>query len=398
MNLDVAFEENEQAIPAEFGETTVLGGSGTDGKDGADGFSPLVSVAEIEGGNQITITDVNGAKTFEVMNGKDGINGKDGQDGKDGAPGAPGAPGVDGKDGVDGKNGTNGKDGTSVSVSSVSESTADGGANVVTFSDGTTLTVKNGSKGSTGEKGDTGEQGIRGEKGDKGDPYTLTEDDRAAIVQSVEGVCVAKNQGAVNVGKILVVGTDGNLTLADMPEGGASGDVVGTLDDSNNILLSGNLSNGKYTLKYENADGTYTDIGELVVGEIEPVKTNFFVIGGDGYLNPGRASSTGADRTDVATCLLSNYIAVQNGDEIYVYGARFSNQNTSMMGLYKSDKTGVGFYVRNNPSQLTNISMSDEVDIFTINYEGAAYMRVCCLIPSDLNDIVINIKRNGEWL
>lgn len=43
-----------------------------------------------------------------------------------------------------------GKDGTSVTVKSVSESTADGGSNVVTFSDGTTLTVKNGSKGNPG--------------------------------------------------------------------------------------------------------------------------------------------------------------------------------------------------------------------------------------------------------
>lgn len=44
-----------------------------------------------------------------------------------------------------------GKDGTSITVESVSESTADGGSNVVTFSDGTTVTIKNGSKGSPGE-------------------------------------------------------------------------------------------------------------------------------------------------------------------------------------------------------------------------------------------------------
>lgn len=78
----------------------------------------------------------------------------------------------DGKDGKDGTNGTNGKDGTSVTVKSVSESSADGGSNIVTFSDGKTLTVKNGSKGSKGDKGDTGakgDQGIQGEKGDKGD-------------------------------------------------------------------------------------------------------------------------------------------------------------------------------------------------------------------------------------
>lgn len=55
-----------------------------------------------------------------------------------------------------------GKDGASVTVKSVSESTADGGSNVVTFSDGKTLTVKNGSKGS---KGDTGADGAKGSRG-----------------------------------------------------------------------------------------------------------------------------------------------------------------------------------------------------------------------------------------
>ena len=97
---------------------------------------------------------------------------------------------------------------------------------------------------------------------------------------------------------------------------------------------------------------------------------------------------------------MTNYIEVKNGDTIYAYGACSSNANVGTMGLYKADKTGVGFYVRSSASNnyLTNISMSDEVDIFTINYEDVAYMRVCCLIPSDLNTIKINIKRNGEWL
>lgn len=44
-------------------------------------------------------------------------------------------------------------DGTSVYVSSVEQSTTDGGSNVVQFSDGNSLTVKNGSKGSTGSSG-----------------------------------------------------------------------------------------------------------------------------------------------------------------------------------------------------------------------------------------------------
>ena len=80
------------------------------------------------------------------------------------------------------------------------------------------------------------------------------------------------NQGAANVGKILVVGADGNLTLTDMPEGGASGDVTGVLDDSKNILLTGNLADGTYTLKWkvvdENGEASYVDAGALEVSSI----------------------------------------------------------------------------------------------------------------------------------
>lgn len=65
-------------------------------------------------------------------------------------------------DGKDGQNGTDGKDGASVSVQSVVESTEDGGANVVTFSDGKQVTVHNGSKGSTGATGADGQPGATG--------------------------------------------------------------------------------------------------------------------------------------------------------------------------------------------------------------------------------------------
>lgn len=92
--------------------------------------------------------------------------------------------------------------GTSVTVSSVVESSADGGSNVVTFSDGKAVTIKNGSKGSTGATGATGPQGPQGEKGATGatgsqgpagaDGYTpvkgvdyWTEADKAEIVSAV---------------------------------------------------------------------------------------------------------------------------------------------------------------------------------------------------------------------
>ena len=53
------------------------GQDGQDGQDGEDGISPTVTVDTITGGHRITITDVNGTISFDVMDGKDGKSGGD---------------------------------------------------------------------------------------------------------------------------------------------------------------------------------------------------------------------------------------------------------------------------------------------------------------------------------
>lgn len=60
-----------------FGGNT-SGSGGTNGKDGKDGFSPTVNITEIDGGHEVNITDKNGTKSFEVMDGKRGETGSDG--------------------------------------------------------------------------------------------------------------------------------------------------------------------------------------------------------------------------------------------------------------------------------------------------------------------------------
>jgi len=68
-----------------------------------------------------------------------------------------------------GSRGADGEDGTSVTILSISESAEDSGSNIVTFSSGETLTIKNGAKGAKGDKGDPGVQGPQGEPGEKGE-------------------------------------------------------------------------------------------------------------------------------------------------------------------------------------------------------------------------------------
>lgn len=157
---------------------------------GEVGVSPTIDVSAITGGHRLTITDVNGTEYVDVMDGEKGDTGPQGIQGPKGDTGAQGPKGDTGSQGAKGdkgdkgdtgatgsagKDGTNGKDGTSVTVKSVSESSADGGSNVVTFSDGKTVTIKNGSKGSKGDQGiqgvqgEKGADGAKGDKGDKGD-------------------------------------------------------------------------------------------------------------------------------------------------------------------------------------------------------------------------------------
>lgn len=129
---------------------------------GGNGFSPIAKVTQTPTGAIISITDEDGTTEATISNG--GYYSVEASQlssevlqlsftaSKEGMEQIP-AVNVTLPSGQRGENGADGKDGTSVTVKSVSESTADGGSNVVTFSDGKTVTIKNGSKGSSGTNG-----------------------------------------------------------------------------------------------------------------------------------------------------------------------------------------------------------------------------------------------------
>ena len=103
-----------QGQPGQKGDTGATGPAGQNGTDGTDGVSPTVTITTITGGHRVTITDVDGSHSFDVL---DGADGQDGQDGQDGATGATGPQGPAGADGNDGKDGQDGADGYSPTVS-----------------------------------------------------------------------------------------------------------------------------------------------------------------------------------------------------------------------------------------------------------------------------------------
>lgn len=209
--------------------------------------------------------------------------------------------------------------------------------------------------------------------------------------------------------------------------------ITGILDENNNIILSGSLSGGTYTAYYEltNSDGTKSllEIGELTLAEEEPTDpepanpTNFFestpvvtdkVYGAeDAILAGGRVNDDGEYRHDGGKeCLLTNYIPVKAGDEIEMTNLSFYTTLNSAM--YNADKTIIGGFKPDNTGYVNDVTASGTVQRFKIAHADAGYVRICGTPDSgilkdstaglmvheryDLTQVIVNVKRGGEYL
>ena len=158
-------EQGVQGVQGEVGATGAQGEQGIQGvpgEKGTDGVSPTVAIKAITGGHKVSITDISGTQSFDVLNGTKG------EQGVQGIPGEAGAKGDTGEKGADGAKGDPGKAATITigSVTSGAQASVEnaGTANAAVLN----FVLPKGEKGDTGLQGATGEAGAKGEQGEPG--------------------------------------------------------------------------------------------------------------------------------------------------------------------------------------------------------------------------------------
>lgn len=404
-------------------------------KNVKDGVSPTVAVSDITGGHRITITDAEGTRNVDVMDGEDGAT-----------------PQL--------------SIGTVTTLAAGSNATASiggtaekpiinfgipRGATGATpqFSIGTVTTLAAGSNATATLTGTTEKpvlnigipKGADGYTPQKGVDY-FTEADKAELVQAV-------------------------MESIGCP-------VFGLVDSNNNIVLTGELADGTYSIKYEMDDGSTVDIGNLVLDsntyysitnsltnctnsnsvnevveggsysatisansgyELSSVKvtmggtdvsasavsggnisianvtgnivitavaeevtveivnqiplstdTDGTIYNGIGYKTPARISSSGTIKSDVAGVSATGFIPAKKGNKVYLKGMYVEGDNTGYTQIrqYKADKSVIGTLVA--PASYTD--EGNGVYSYTITDEDAAYIRVSVYKVMDGSEIV----------
>ena len=167
-------------------------------------------------------------------------------------------------------------------------------------------------KGDKGDKGDTGATGATGPAGKtpvKGTDY-WTPAEQEAMVQDVISA------------------------LGGTP-------IFGVVDANNIITLSGDLAEGVYILKYEDADGKVTEIGTLNhTTEVEPTYKNWIeyatttpngtdIYNGKGYKENTRWSSSSAAESGATGVYVTGCIPWTKGATVYLKNIRMNKNDTA---------------------------------------------------------------------
>jgi hypothetical protein len=185
--------------------------------------------------------------------------------------------------------------------------------------------------------------------------------------------------------------------------------VFGRVDAENNIVLSGTLADGTYTIKYEDADGNQTTIGtltatgaptykNLLVEECyeSDGKTPFVRKDRDGvtdtfgYKVDTRLSSSGSESTSNATGMeVTGFIPVVFGDTLYFKNVEIikkgTNSDKCYFTIYNSSCTkiadrrmdgsdGDSAFAWDENNNIKSVTLQNYGG-FSANVDNAAYLR-----------------------
>ena len=175
-----------------------------------------------------------------------------------------------------GDKGDDGKDGTSITISNIIESTADGGTNTVTFSDGSALNVKNGSKGSAGADGRDGAPGTPGAPGKDGHSpvVTATKSGKTTTI-SVDGAAIATVED----------GADGKPGAAGQAGASGADGITPHIGDNGNWYL-GDTDTGKPSRGAQGLKGDTGAAGPQGIQGIQGPQGERGPAGADGAAGP----------------------------------------------------------------------------------------------------------------
>lgn len=161
--------------------------------------------------------------------------------------------------------------------------------------------------------------------------------------------------------------------------------VFGYVDENNNIIVSGNLTGGTYSVKYELEDGSTVDIGDLVLDtevEPEPTYTNLLPLavdasgndykganGEDGY-NPGyKISVSSAAESAASGASVTGFMPVNGGQKIRIKNITVSSAaSVNNIVFYNADKTKNNGYA--GTAGAFHASVKVDGDVYLVNLDS----------------------------
>ena len=245
-----------------------------------------------------------------------------------------------------------------------------------------------GPQGPQGDPGPTGPEGKQGPQGEPGKDANVTSENIASAL----GYKPASEASVSQLSeKIDEIGTQEDIVQQVIAALGTP--VFGRVDEQNNIILTGELADGIYTIKYEDAEGEQAVIGTLNhVVVPEPTWTNVIPLsinadgtqfvgtnGEDGYKTGTRLNSSGGESS--ANTVVTGYIPATVADKFYFCDIDLSVDSNKYhrIAIYDENFTQLGYwdmtgmYSAKDESQVIAEGVSFDENGRLVTYSPLAY-------------------------